>query len=286
MTIDFYGKEIDKYEHEHERAYVGYISPMGNLVDYNAKSGGKHNTISNIVSWTFLMWIKEFIHFEDLDLKDVLINATFDHTTGEIKNASIPESNKTNLELLKLQRDLINFLTIMENNPDFVSKVRERIDVNLIPDVVKRERKVLSLKNVTSFEIARVYGLGNTRNLLALLKDICIEYLGYDSIEKISPNGEYLDFKDYSKSDIKYYLRPRTIMTSHSDINVRFFNYLLMDYKITQVLGYKYNSSKGIFERDCELSYLMNSSKDSEYAEEIKNIKKLVPIKEREKYFI
>ena len=59
-----------------------------------------------------------------------------------------------------------------------------------------------------------------------------------------------------------------------------------MDYKITQVVGYKYNSSKGIFERDSELSYLMNSGKDSEYAEEIKNIRKLVPIKEREKYFI
>ena len=278
MTIDFYGKTVHDYEVENARPYIGYISPKGYLVDYNSERGGKHRTIGNIVSWTFLMWIKESKNFEDLRLGDVKINASFDRKTGIITNADLPSVEETDLELLKLQRDVLEFLRVTEKDPEIIKKIRARIDVDLIPEDVKKYGR-LGREDENMFEVGRVFGYANTTNLLTLLKDICIEYLRYDSIEKISPNGEYLVYPVVCDpgDPFAYMDRPRTIDTSNKDIYVRFFNYLLMGYKNTKMPRYVLNSETGLYELEPEGMYSIQSGKDIEYQKELEAVLRLIP---------
>ncbi len=285
MTIDFYGKLFEEYEREHYRPFVGYFSPKGKLVDYNTELGGKHRTIGNIVSWTFLMWIKSSDTFKDLGLMDVEMKASFDKETGIIKNANIPLVEDIDVNLLKLQKDLIELLKVMERDPLLQAKISERIDMALIPESVKKHG-LISEDDGKMFEIERVFGFANTTNLLTLLKDILVEYLGYDSIEKIRPNGEYLEYPlNISKEDYSFADRPRTIDTSNKEIHVRFFNYLLMDWKVAQMPGYIYNSQKGTFEELPMGMYAIQSGRDLEYQSEIETIRRLVPRKDRIQFF-
>ncbi len=59
MALEFYGKTFHEYEITHLKPYIGYFSPGGKLIDYNDDLGKSHDTLGNIVPWTFLLWIKQ-----------------------------------------------------------------------------------------------------------------------------------------------------------------------------------------------------------------------------------
>jgi hypothetical protein len=86
MVIDFYCKEIDQYEKEYGIPYIGYISPEGELIDYNDDLGVSHSTLDNIIPWTFFLWIKK------LNISDRFKN---------IKEKSFPDKKN----ILLLQKD-------------------------------------------------------------------------------------------------------------------------------------------------------------------------------------
>ena len=290
MTIDFYGKEIDKYERMHAKAYTGYFTPNGKLVDYNTSLGGSHSSLANIVSWTFLLWVKNSSAFLDLGIRDVKMSASINMETGEIKNANIPTreyNEKTNL--LILQRNLLSFLSTIEKNPEFTHEIRKRIHEDELPDYI-REGKGLPLESSEGiYEIEKVFGRKNTRALLMFLKDICIQYLGYDSIEQVKSNGEYLTFpplfRYYRDDQFTIYERPRKIITPNNNIHKRFFNYMLMDWDIEKAPRYIYNESENKFEVE-PANIMIQSDSDEDYEKELVAIKKMVPLKEREKYFM
>ena len=48
MTIEFLGKQLDKYERWKNKPYIGYFTPEGKLVDYNTSLGGSHGQLGNI----------------------------------------------------------------------------------------------------------------------------------------------------------------------------------------------------------------------------------------------
>ena len=75
MTIEFLGKQLDKYERWKNKPYIGYFTPEGKLVDYNTSLGGSHGQLGNIVSWTFLLWIKQSNAFKSLGIQDFKIYA-------------------------------------------------------------------------------------------------------------------------------------------------------------------------------------------------------------------
>lgn len=290
MTIDFYGEIFDKYEREHSKAYVGYFSPTGRLVDYNTSLGGSHSTLGNVVSWTFLMWIKDSKAFEDFGLSEVPMMASLDKETGIIRNASLPieEYNiETNLYLLR--NSLLEFLRTLDNNPEVIKKIRRRIDKDQIPEYIRKNKRFPLDIGESVYEIERLFGRENTRNLLFLLKDICIQYLGYDGIEQIKPNGEFLTFpglyRYYPEDQYTFVDKPRTITTTNKNINIRFYNYLLMDWKIEQVPKYIINPATKEYELEPVEAYSITTDSDSVYAEEIESIKKLVPRKDRVKFF-
>ena len=289
MTIDFYGKEIDKYEKEKYTPYIGYFSKDGKLVDYNTPLGGSHDKLGNIVSWTFLLWIKQSDAFRDLVFHNYVINAELNTKNGKIRNADMPviEANmKKNLTLL--QTDLLDFLIKAESNQEFINLIKKRIDYSKIPEYVKANKKMPIFTGPNGreslYEIESVFGEYNTKELLLFLKDICVQYLRYDSIEQFKPNGEILEIPKYcrycSEDYFAFFEKPRVISSVNNNINERFYNYLLMEWKVQQLPKIVLNNNS--IE---ELTNNIQSEKDEEYENEIKLIKKHVPLRERPKYF-
>ena len=290
MTVDFYGKAFDEYERFHSKPYIGYISPEGNLVDYNTDLGGSHSNLGNIVSWTFLLWIKQSEAFKNLNINDVNIRAKLDLNTGIVRNADIAcekHNNLTNLSLL--QKDLICFLKKAENVPNFIDSIEKRIDISKFPEYIKREKRIPIFEAESIYEIESLFGHYNTKELLLFLKDICIQYMGYDAIEQVKPNGELIKIPEYyylyPLDYCTYFDKPRTISTTNYNINERFYNYLLMDWKIQQLLRYVLNENTNKYETESNQPYTYQSETDRIYEQEIASIKRLVPLKERTKYF-
>ena len=284
MVLNFYGKHIDDYEHKFLRPYVGFISPNGKLVDFNTEFKENHINFNNALAWTFLMAIKDSKQFEDLGLGSIPMNASMDMETGIITGASLPdEEYNTVTNIAMLRKDLLGLLKIMENCPSLAQKIRSNIYVDKLPDYIKNEGKILYDRNPEFPEIELLFGRDNARSLLFLLKDICISYIGYDSIEKIKPGGGYLPFdKSFAESNEEtIFSRPRTITTTYANYHERFFNYLLMDWKVEHALRYIYDPEKNMFEPESMGVSFLSTDTDIDCAEELESIKKLVPIKDR-----
>ena len=289
MTIEFLGKQFDKYERLKTKPYIGYFTPEGKLVDYNTFLGGSHGQLGNIVSWTFLLWIKQSNAFKSLGIQDFRINAKLNLGNGIIKNADIATGNISS-NLAQLQKDLIQFLKKAEANQDFIDCIKKRIDSSKIPTYVKRNKKIPMYCGPGGaegiYEIENVFGKYNTKELLLFLKDICVQYLGYDSIEQFMPSGEFLKiplyYLYYPEDYYTYFDKPRVITTTSKNINERFYNYLLMEWRVQQLPKYIFNEVTQSYEINTNS---FQSEKDEIYEKEIQSIKKLVPLRERTKYF-
>ena len=207
--------------------------------------------------------------------------------TGVVKNASIPiekYNKESNLSLL--QDDLLSFLRKVNSDPETLNKIRGSINYNKIPEYIRMYKKLPLYVGESPFEIESVFGKENTKNLLLLLKDICVQYLGYDSIEQVKPDGTFLKFPDYyylyPKDYLTYFEKPRIITSHNSNVTQRFFNYLLMDWKIQESPKYFFNPETNRFELEQSQKFF---SRDEIYQEEIDSIRRLVPLKDRPKYF-
>ena len=137
--------------------------------------------------------------------------------------------------------------------------------------------------NINGFEIQRdVYQLYrqifdsnfDTDTLLSQLldnckeeKDVLVQVLNYDKIEST--------------------LRNR-ITTSKCNVNEYFFNYLIMGYNISQVpkLTLLKSENKFVISKHDKFSCEKIRDENSDYAKEVKLIKKLVPLNQRDKYLI
>ncbi|MBR4178752.1 MAG: hypothetical protein IKR57_05355 [Bacilli bacterium] len=286
MHIDFYGEIFDKYERFHSKPYLGFFSPKGDLVDYNTELGGSHGNLGNLVSWTFLLWIKQNNIIKNVNLSSVDILAYLNPSTGGIKNADIACYDfNVSSNLTMLQKDLLNYLDKVGDNDHFIELINKRVDIDLFPKSILKDRKI-SMGSDGAYEIEKVFGTENTRRLLMFLKDICIQHLGYDAIERIKPNNEEIVFPQYfylyPDDYMTYFDKPRIISSTYNNVNERFYNYLLMDWVVKKMNRYLYNEDKKEFVVD---TTFFESDRDADFKSEIETIKKHVPIRERIKYF-
>lgn len=119
--------------------------------------------------------------------------------------------------------------------------------------------------------------------LLSHLKDICVQYLGYDALERFSPDGSLIEVPDRYEDYDSYFLdTPRVITSSYP--NERYYNYLIMNWDVHSVPRYYYNLQTGLYEKD-DFSMFYQSDAEQRLGEEIKSIRKLVPLDERKNYF-
>lgn len=92
--------------------------------------------------------------------------------------------------------------------------------------------------------------------------DYVVQLLNFDKVEKL----------------------PLTITTARINIYETFYNYLLMGVNIVKIPSVVYNQQLGDF---CyyQPSDFITTSKEQEFEEEIKLIKKYIPLQERPQYF-
>ena len=246
MSIEYQEKQILCYEKKYKRPYVGYFTPNGNLLDFN---GEKHSSYNNKIAQDFLTYISYKVNDE---IKHGYYN-TKDNYSKFLSNLcrQIDRIDRTT-ELGEFEYNLLMFFERAYGNNDFFNTISRSI--NIVDNDI-------SIKKV----------------LLTNLKDICIQYLGYDSVERFDSGGKKINIGNGI-------LKPRLISTAYPNATERYYNYLLMEWELQRFPRYLYNPEKGIYELDEEIAFYENSYEE-ELDEEIKSIRKLIPLEERYSYF-
>lgn len=320
MTIEFKEEQISLREKETREPYIGYFAPNGKLIDYNILLGENyHDAWQNPVSWAFLSWVsyivegtsieelKEWAYSSDMIIKNQYpgideyvvrgygINYDFNYEcfddfleTLHKKINSIEDTwhKLGNIENYKaFEYQLLLFFRNAYKNKKFFDTIQRKISIEN-PNIVKERLKSQYRNcNFTDRDLESTYRNHLKKELLSYLKDICVQYLGYDSLERFNPNGATIKipywYQDY---DFDFSANPRIITSSYPNVNERYYNYLLMDWSIHRLPRYYYNEQTGLYERSDFITFYQSET-EQELEQEIQSIKRFVPLKERKKYF-
>lgn len=295
MTIQFEEQKITSKEKITRKPFVGYFSPNGELIELGEDN---HKDLNSSIENTFLSFItfvtddellNEYRGINDIFMREY--NYSYDYNTLDIDSflsrlnnhiKYIKNSNNSNNFLVQeLEYKLMQFFLKAYKNKSFFDTIGKKIVVEnreTVRNTIKS--RILNIDD-NSLQILSFNHL--KKELLSYFKDICVEYLRYDSIERFDINRKLIKIPE---SNHNYFLEnPRIITSSYPNINERFFNYLIMDWHIRRVSRFRYNEITEKFEEEDSSSLYYQSDSEEMLAEEIKSIKRKVPIKERYKYF-
>ncbi len=316
MTIEFKREQIEKREMNIHMPYVGYFSPSGDLIDYNVMFGENyHDTWRNPVSLSFLSFVSYIIKGTDIEhykqddpetyerlmypgLKEKVIHGlgifyyynerSLDDDIDFLNSYLEELKNKYYLDEYRLfEIDLLDFFKKTYSNKKFFDALDKKIYVENENEMCKEFTKKYSYE--LSYDRKKELYVDYLKTeLMKYFKDIAVQYLGYDSLERFKPNGEIIKIPyHWEKWDFDYFKKTkRIITTSYQNYYERFFNYMIMEWAVHKIPRYLWNEKENKFEKE---SYIRDFTyKDSEelYKKEIESIKRLVPIDERYKYFI
>lgn len=212
----------------------------------------------------------QIAYIEDLYNSAIKFNYEYDYFVDDYK---------------KFEYKLLLFFRNAYKNGKFFESIQRKITIEN-PEIIKERLRELYSECNLSMDVEREYCNYLTRELLSYFKDICVQYLGYDSIERFKPNGTKIKIPYYYEDyNYDFLANPRVITSSYLNINERYYNYLLMNWEVHRLPRYNYNEKTGIYEKESEFFTYYQSEKERNLEFEIKNIKKIVPIKERYKYF-
>jgi len=311
MTLEFKEKELAKeMRYGIGNSYIGYISPKGKFVNFNTLFGEPgHDNWRNDASYSFINYVSYIIKDSSLKeyqfLKDYKsffdenqypgrdeivirgLDYNFYHNTSDFnqfigyldKEIDIYK-NKAGDPYYGLAYAILKLFKLAYKNGTFFETLGKEI-------FVMSYEKYITINKMDKYDWRSQDGLYRNylkKELISYFKDICVQYLRYDSIERFKPDGENIILpKNRNK---EYVLEiPRIITTSSPIPNERFYNYLLMDWVIHRLPRYIYNEQTGIFEKESDFYSFYQTEKEQKLDQEIQSIKKLVPIRERYKYF-
>lgn len=298
MTVDFIDKEfwITEKETYDCKPYIGYITPNGNLINYNKPFGESgHDGWDNRISNTFLDYVSYIIKNNELEEYVVRgMGFILNENTEEFaeflerleKNLKYPPSYDDTYGQFRYQ--FLLFFKKAYANKNFFEAIGRKIEV-------MSEEEFMSQNTwIDPYDFTKKhYVLYLMQSLMQHFKDIAVSYLGYDAIERFQPNGELINIpsnpKEYpsygSYANSYFYRTPRIITTSYNNINERFYNYLLMEWSIHKIPRYVWSDNLLRFEQEPTYMQFFQSEKEKILGEEINSIKKLVLLKDRYKYF-
>jgi len=158
-------------------------------------------------------------------------------------------------------------------------------DPEVVKERIKEEYKKCSLRDS---ELDGLYLRDLRIQLLAHFKDISVQYLGYDSLERFNPETlrELNIPKKLEEYNFDFLNNPRIITTSCFNPNERYFNWLIRDYVVHQLPKYNFNVLTRIYEQVPDISPFHIKQSEEIYSKEIASIRRLVPREERYKYEI
>ncbi len=303
MIVGFEDKELwitEKERFDH-KPYIGYIDPNGNLINYNKPFGESgHDGWVNEISSTYLRFVSYIIKNNKLEEYIVrgmryILNENFEKFSEFLE--SLEEELKfppsyDNIDG-RLRYQLLLFFKKAYTNKNFFEAIGRKIEVISEEEFMRQNSLVVPYWLDPDVFARKCYILHLKQSLMQYFKDIAVSYLGYDAIERFQPNGKLIaipydpwEFPSYMKiADSYFYRTPRIITTSYNNINERFYNYLLMEWAIHKIPRYVWNDSLLRFEQEPAYIEFFQSEKENILGEEIKSIKKLVPLKDRYKYF-
>ena len=324
MALEFKYEEIKEKELKFKRPYAGYFTPNGDLIDYVTELGGStHNSWTNPVSLLYLKYISYIITGETKDgkyakyleeynkekldemkyegLDELVFRGANSYYSGKISPFNefyqelLTNLNRCEERIKKnesfsydhFSRDLLKFFSLAYKNDNYIKTTGKLTRVDNQDDLENKIKEEYNFKDSDKYYINRYLERKVNKELLSGFKDTCVQYMGYDSLERYGPKGDILVIPKTSEEyDSFFYNNRRVITSSYNDVYERYFNYLLMDWEIYKVPRFIYNEKTEMFEKE---EYSFNSyreEKEEEEKEEIKSIKKLVPPHERHKYFI
>lgn len=313
MTIKFEEEEIMRKEKFNREPYVGYFSPKGELIDYNILLGGNHHDDwRNPVSATFLSFVSYII--EDTSSKK-LGGKGYDNLADLDKYPNIDEVVKrgyshfydfnedsiddfllrlySKIEYIKryssaggykeFEYRLMQFFINSYKNRTFFETIGKKIKIENPSAAKEKMRKIRP--NIHWDDLEYTYRLHLKMELLSYFKEICVSYLGYDSLEQFKSNGDAITIPIGLEYNFDFLDNPRVITSSSKNINERYFNYLLMDWEVRRVPRFIYNERTEMYEEESSSSIMYQSKEEECLEKEIGSIKRLIPRKYRYKYF-
>ena len=316
MTIEFKEEQILQKEKDKRKPFVGYFAPNGDLIDFNILFGGHgHEDWQNIVSQIFLKFVSYAIKRTSVEnLKQNDYSKLTREFIGSVEYPGLDEYvirglgiylnfNNDNLntflndldahveyykphelsdEYSKFRYQLLLFFKKAYANRNFFETIGRKIEVISEKDFILKNNW---LQNRNLREKEMFYREYLRLELMQYFKDIAVMYLCYDSIERFSPNGKPIEITPLNK-DIKFnfFQNPRIITSSYPNINERYYNYKLMNWVIHRLPKYNYNEQTKLYEK-YNFSTFYQSENEQKLEQEILSIKKLVPLRERWKYF-
>lgn len=320
MTLEFMEERISSREKEKREPYVGYFTPNGKLIDFNVLLGENHHGAwKNPVSGAFLSWVSYIV--KDTSIEEL---KEWAYSPNMVTNNQYPGINEyvirgygTDYDFnyadfewflqtlyrrinsiediwhtsgrmegwLAFEYELLLFFKNAYKDKKFFDTIQRKITIEN-PDVIKKSLKYIYRNcNLSDRELEELYRDYLKRELLSYFKDICIQYLGYDALERFTPNGAEIKIPNRNEEyNFDFLANPRIITSSYPNVNERYYNYLLMDWEVHRIPRYYYNEQTRVYEKS-DFNIYYQSGKEKKLEQEIQSIKKLVPLKERKKYF-
>ncbi len=319
MSIEFQNEEIINWEKRNRKPYIGYFNPSGKLINYNIKIGGEHHeTWDNPVSWTYLWFVSYIIKdtncdnlrkindelyqlgkhpnikeevirgfSPDADINSYLnirhfldtLNDKKKKTASKVKNYSVyqflyDEDDERAHDYTRFELDILDFLEKAYSNNEFFNAINRKIMV----------KKRMNEKNIDIDKAHYQYQKYVIEELMSHFKDIAVQYLCYDSIERFTTDNQGINYNTIKDYDPYVLAIPRKITTSCLTPNERFYNYLAMDWEINVLPRYFFNKETSRFETHNILNYY-ETEKEKVLKKELQSLKRSVPLNERYKYF-
>lgn len=321
MTLDY--KEHDMSLIEESSPLMGYFEPDGEFIDFSTLLDvPTHDGDATIPPvYEFLNWVSYII--KDTDYKtfgntddreylkypgiDEVVKRGYEYDYGynscnieEFKKSldievfrmeNIIRNNKINDKYNLFDKWRYNILLFFQkaySKRPFFEAIARQIKVDNPDAYIERQKKYYGDYFFRDYQ--KEYGQHICKMIINdNFKDICVQYLGYDSLERFSPDGRLIKppVREYILTDgpTNFQKTPRVITTSAPNPNERFYNYLLMNWDLHIIPRYIFNENKGVYEVQPKyMNYHLNT-KEENYQKEIKSIKKLVRLENRYKYF-
>ena len=245
MTLD-YIENLSNGTPQYINEHGSIIKPDGFMGYTNHKSFSIADTLLN-----------HFTYYIDDEPNSLVGNDALEIVEKlEELEKSIDKRNMTPTDRAKL--DIIDLLLNCYESPDFAYAFGRKVSVMSKENFLKAPE----YSNYTEDTDDEKYKSYVKRCIIPEFKDVMVSYLGYDAVE--------IAEKD-------------KIVSSAIRINERFYNYLLMDYKVIRMPRYKYVISGNKYIISDEGYYCQQ--KEEEIADEIKTLKLRFPNKEDRKVF-
>ena len=321
MTVDYFEKSINHIEKSNDGPFIGYISPRGHLLDFSMLLGKRgHGNWRNPATKIFLSYIS-FVSFDENLYYEKENYDNFDSCKriydnnkyiGEFKTdnavlrglqfngyntedydsflCSLDEAlsfiKKSNFRLGEwdyLKYDLLEFFKNCYSKRDFFYSFGRVLKVHCNEVMLELYKKELS--EMPDFERDNFFFEQKILTLYSTFKDIMVLYLGYDSIERGFSLGDSSFCNNlYDSSNGYVFSSEPYILTSSLRPIEKYYNWLLMDWKINRTSRMVWDCSLGKYVPSDTLSF-HSSDKEDELMEEIKYIRENVPKEYRKEYF-